>query len=360
MSSHTATIITGTGCCIPTERIPNSYFLDHEFYDQDGKKFERSTKEIIDKFQAITGIDERRYVSDDLNTSDIAYEASKDALESSNTDKESLDYIVVAHNFGDVQANNRRSDLVPSLAARIKHQLHIRNPQTVCYDLPFGCPGWLQGLIQTDYFIRSGDAKRALVVGAEILSRVSDPHDRDTMIYADGAGACVVEGVKSETPVGVLSHSARSDTYEHAHMLQMGKSYNPDFDGDDLFLKMQGHKLYEYALRKVPVVVRESIVKAGLTITDISKVFIHQANAKMDDAILRRLFKLFGDDPPPEWVMPMTISWLGNSSVATLPTLVDLIFKRKLDNHRLESGDIIAFASVGAGMNINSLIYKMP
>ena len=241
MSSPTATIIVGTGCCIPTERIPNSYFLDHEFYDQDGKKFERSTQEIIDKFQAITGIEERRYVSDDLNTSDIAYEAARNALESSNTDKESLDYIVVAHNFGDVRADNRRSDLVPSLAARIKHRLRIHNPQTVCYDLPFGCAGWLQGLIQTDYFIRSGDAKRALVIGAEILSRVSDPHDRDTMIYADGAGACVLEGVKSETPVGVLSHSSRSDTYEHARMLQMGQSYNPDFGGNELFLKMQGN-----------------------------------------------------------------------------------------------------------------------
>ncbi len=360
MSSHTATIIVGTGCCIPTERIPNSYFLDHEFFDENGKRFDRSTQEIIDKFQAITGIDERRYVSDDLTTSDIAYEASRDALESSNTDKESLDYIVVAHNFGDVQAGNRRSDLVPSIAARIKNRLRIRNPNTVCYDLPFGCPGWLQGLIQTDYFIRSGDAKRALIVGAEVLSRVSDPHDRDSMIYADGAGACVVEGVKNEAPVGILSHASRSDTFEHAHMLRMGPSYNPDFKGGDLFLKMQGHKLYQYALRTVPRVVRECVVKAGLSITDVSKVFIHQANAKMDEAILTRLFKLFGDNPAPEWVMPMTISWLGNSSVATLPTLVDLIFKKKLDNHHLESGETIAFASVGAGMNINALIYKMP
>ena len=360
MSSQTATIIVGTGSCIPTERIPNSYFLDHKFYDENGELFERPPAEIIEKFQAITGIDERRYVSDDLNTSDIAFDASRDALESSNTDKESLDYIVVAHNFGDVAVNNRRSDLVPSIAGRIKHKLRIRNPNTVCYDLPFGCPGWLQGLIQTDYFIRSGDAKRALVVGAEVLSRISDPHDRDSMIYADGAGACVVEGVKSEVPVGILAHAARSDTYEHAHMLQMGNSYNPDFEGNDLFLKMQGHKLYEYALRTVPRVVRDCVVKAGLTITDISKVLIHQANAKMDDAILKRLFKLFGDDPAPEWTMPMTISWLGNSSVATLPTLLDLIFKKKLNNHRLESGETVAFASVGAGMNVNALIYRMP
>jgi 3-oxoacyl-[acyl-carrier-protein] synthase-3 len=123
---------------------------------------------------------------------------------------------------------------------------------------------------------------------------------------------------------------------------------------------MQGHKLYEYALRFVPRVVRECITKAGLTIGDISKVLIHQANAKMDDAIIERTFKLFGTDPVPALTMPMTISWLGNSSVATLPTLLDLLLKDKLDDHRLDSGQKIVFASVGAGMNINAAVYCIP
>ena len=135
----------------------------------------------------------------------------------------------------------------------------------------------------------TGWPKRALVIGAETLSRVTDPHDRDTMIYADGAGACVLEGVESELPIGIMAHSSRSDTYQHAHLLRMDRSYNPAFNGSDLFLKMKGHKLYEYALRFVPRVVKECVTNAGLTLRDISKVLIHQANAKMDEAILDRI-----------------------------------------------------------------------
>jgi 3-oxoacyl-[acyl-carrier-protein] synthase-3 len=355
-----STVIVGTGSYIPEQTIPNSHFLNHTFYQKDGKRLDRPNEEIVAKFEAITGIRARQYVTDDLQTSDIAYLAARDALESSGIDPESLDYIIVAHNFGDVSAANRRTDLVPTLASRVKQRLGIRNPQTIAYDLPFGCPGWLQALIHADYFIRSGDVQRVLLIGAETLSRVSDPHDRDGMIYSDGAGACIVEGWMDRGPIGVLAHCARSDTYEHAQLLNMGPSYNPEFNGNDLFLKMQGHKLYEYALRTVPRVVKECIAKTGITIRDISKVLIHQANAKMDEAILDRIYRLFEVDPPHSSVMPMTISTLGNSSVATLPTLVDLLFKGKLPEHSLDSGQHLLFASVGAGMNVNTLVYRLP
>ena len=125
-------------------------------------------------------------------------------------------------------------------------------------------------------------------------------------------------------------------------------------------IKMDGHKLYEYALKTVPLVVKESLEKAGVPITEISKVLIHQANEKMDEAILKRLFKICGGGEFKSEIMPMTISWLGNSSVATVPTLLDLIQKGKMDDHKLESGAAIVFASVGAGMNINSVVYRMP
>ena len=322
------------------------------------ERFEVPRKEIIKKFEQITSITERRYVTDDLVTSDIAFYAATDAIESSGIDKETLDYIIVAHNFGDVKANTGRSDFVPSIAARVKQKLEIKNPGTVAYDLPFGCPGWLQGMIQSDYFIKSGDARRILVIGAEILSRVSDPHDRDSMIFSDGAGAAVVESTESSAPIGILSYSARSDT-DLTYMLHMGKSNKPNGMGDNLFLKMEGHKLYVYALRTVPGVVKASIDKAGLSLSDVNKVLLHQANAKMDEAILERLFKLYGEEKVAHHIMPMTISWLGNNSVATVPTLLDLLVKGKLDNHGLEKGDIVVFASVGAGMNINSLVYRV-
>ena len=353
-------IITGTGSYIPEKIIKNEDFLSREFYAPDGARIDRPKTDIIKKFEEITGIKERRYVTDDLNASDIAYLAAKDCLETSGTNKESLDYIIVAHNFGDVSAGNRKSDFVPTLASRVKHKLRIENPRTIAYDLSFGCPGWLQGMIQADYYLRSGDAQKILVIGAETLSRVSDPHDRDSMIYSDGAGATQLEAVQSDAPLGMLSRATRTDTFEHAFMLWMGRSYNPGYPGDDLLLKMNGHKLYEYALKTVPLVVKESIDKAGLGIEDISKVLIHQANEKMDEAILQRLFRLYGRKDAPKDIMPMTISWLGNSSVATLPTMLDLILKRKLGKIGLSRGEYFVLASVGAGMNINSVVYKMP
>jgi 3-oxoacyl-[acyl-carrier-protein] synthase-3 len=213
-------------------------------------------------------------------------------------------------------------------------------------------------MITADYYIRSGDAQKVMIIGAETLSRVSDPHDVDSMIYSDGAGATVLEA--SENGGGVLSHVTRSDTYDNAYLLTLGRSYRPERNGSELFVKMQGHDIYKYAVRTVPKVVKQSLDKAGLTLSDVTKVLIHQANQKMDEAILERLFRLYKIDDIPENIMPMTISWLGNSSVATLPTMLDLLQKGKLENHdRLQSGDIVVFASVGAGMNINSMIYQM-
>lgn len=353
-------VICGTGKYIPTEIIRNEDFLNHKFYDEKGEKFETDTREIVEKFVNITGIKERRYVTDDLVASDIGYFAAKDALESSGIDPESLDYIIFAHNFGDVPAHNRHTDLVPALASRVKHKLGIVNPRTVAYDLPFGCPGWVQGMIQANYFIKSGDASRALIIGADTLSRICDPHDRDSMIYADGAGATILEGVESETPTGILSHVTRSDTLEHAFELWMDKSYDPKYTGNEVYLKMYGRKLYNYALTNVPSTVKESIEKASLDIHDIKKILIHQANEKMDEAIITRLFRLYGLKTYPKELVPMTISWLGNSSVATVPTLLDIILKNEMEGQQLAAGDRIVFASVGAGLNINSIVYRFP
>jgi 3-oxoacyl-[acyl-carrier-protein] synthase-3 len=353
----TTSIITGTGSYIPAITVPNRQFLDNEFYDAEGNKIPKANEDIVNKLQEITCIRERRYVEDDLTTSDMAYLAAESAL--NGIDRESLDYIIVAQNLGDVKSENNTPDMVPTIASRVKHKLRIKNPYTVAYDIPFGCPGWLHGIITGDYYIKSGDAKKVMVIGAETLSRVSDPHDVDCMIYSDGAGATVIEA--SENGGGILSHVTRSDTYDNAYLLTLGKSYGPSRNGNELFVKMHGHDIYKYAVRTVPKVVKQSLDKAGLTLSDVKKVLIHQANQKMDEAILDRIFKLYGIDEIPGDIMPMTISWLGNSSVATLPTMLALLQKGKIENHdTLNSGDIVVFASVGAGMNINSMVYKMP
>ena len=351
-------VIVGTGSHIPSVVVPNDAFLHHEFRDAEHKKIAKSNEEILKQFEAITGIRERRYVPDDVVTSDIAYDAAEKALQSSGIDRETLDYIIVAHNFGDVKAGTTRSDLVPALAARVKSRLKIANPRTVAYDLVFGCPGWLQGVIQADFMIRTGEVKRAMIIGADTLSRISDPHDRDSLIYADGAGAVILEG--RDTNGGFLSHAARSDTIEHSKMLYMGHSFNQGAFLEALFLKMEGRKLYKYALNTVAVAVKEALERAGVELSDVKKVLIHQANGKMDEAILGALYKLYEAGDPPGDIMPMTISWLGNSSVATIPTLLDLINKGEMNGHELSAGDIIVFASVGAGMHINAAVYRVP
>ena len=351
-------MIIGTGSHIPSVAVPNDAFLNHEFHGPDQKPIAKSNAEILKQFESITGIRERRYVPKDVVTSDIAFDAAQKALQSSGIDRESLDYIILAHNFGDVRAGSMRSDLVPALAARVKNKLEIENPHCVAVDVIFGCPGWLQGVIWADSMIRAGDIRKAMIIGAETLSRISDPHDRDSLIYADGAGATIVEA--RNTKAGILSHAVRSDTLEHGTMLRMGHSYKEESFLEALFLKMEGRKLYKYALQTVAGAIKECLDRAKLDIRDVKKVLLHQANGKMDDAILSALYQLYGIDPPPEGVMPMTISWLGNSSVATIPTMLDLICHGQMREHAIASGDVIVFASVGAGMHINAVVYREP
>lgn len=359
--SRIYSVFTGTGSYVPARQVKNDAFLNNEFFESSGEKIETPNESIVQKFEEITTISERRYAEDHEVTSDLALIAAQRAIEAAGIEKEELDYIIFAHNFGETMEDNMRMDVVPSLASRLKQKLGIVNPSAVAYDILFGCPGWVQAVIQADYYIRSGDAKKVLVVGADILSRVADPHDRDSMIYADGAGAAIMEGRESDTPLGILGHNSRSDALDYVQMLRMGYSYNPELaKKKDYYLKMQGRRLYQYALENVPKTVKAGLDKLGLQITDIRKVLLHQANGKMDDAILQRLFKLYNIKEVPESIMPMTISWLGNSSVATVPTLLDLLTRQEMDGHDLQSGDIIILASVGAGMNINSIVYRIP
>ncbi|WP_162339443.1 3-oxoacyl-ACP synthase III family protein [Cyclobacterium salsum] len=355
-----SSIIKGSGSYLPAITVLNEDFLSREFYDANGERLAKPNSDIVATLQKITEIKERRYLEDHLMTSDMGYLAAKRALETSSIDGESLDYIIVAHNFGDIRSDNIRIDTCPTIAARVKHKLGIANPYTVAYDLPFGCPGWLQGVIQANYYLQSGDAKRVMVIGAENLSRISDPHDMDSMIFSDGAGAVILEASETPQKTGILSHLTRSDTLDHAHLLSMGPSYKPDYPEDTLFLKMNGRKLYEYAIKTVPPTLKACIDRSGVPLEKIKKVLIHQANAKMDHNILERLFQLYQQTEIPADLMPMSIQKFGNNSVATVPILYDLVAKGEMKNHRFVSGEYALFASVGAGMNINAMVYRHP
>ncbi len=356
--AQSSTIITGTGSYIPTEIVSNRDFTIRDFYAEDNSKIQTPPQEIVEKFRQITGIAERRYAKTDLNASDIATIAAQKAIEDSAVDPETLDQIILAHNFGNVVKHSIQSDAVPALACRVKHDLKIKNPRCIAYDVLFGCPGWVQGLIQADAFFKAGIAKKALVIGTETLSRVLDHFDRDSMIFSDGAGACVVE-YKSSDGQGILSHTAVTHAMDEAFLIYMGQSNFPGSDARIRYIKMKGRKVYEYAIKNVAEAMKECLDKASIDIHQLKKIFIHQANEKMDEAIVRNLYKLYGIREMPEGIMPMIIHWLGNSSVATVPTLYDLVRKGQIDQHQLQPGDIILFASVGAGMNINAICYRI-
>ncbi len=360
MMSIPNVIISGVGSCIPTRIIKNEDFLNTEFFQENGERFTDPNDVIIRKFEKITGIRERRYAEPGQKASDLGAIAAKNALENSSIEADALDYIIFAHNFGDMQKDNNRIDMMPSLAARVKGHLGITNASTTCYDIIFGCPGWVQGAIQATQMIRCGDAKHVMVIGGETLSQTVDPHDRDSMIFADGAGATIFSA-SDNSKGGYIAQCSRTDANDELCYLAMGPSYNESLnDHGGSYIKMKGRKIYEYALTNVADAMKCAIEKAGLGLEDINKILIHQANEKMDEAILHKLFKLYGTMGDSSKLMPMTIQTLGNSSVATIPTMLDMILKGKLEGHELNSGDHVIFASVGAGMHINAMVYQMP
>ncbi len=348
--------IIGIGSYIPQKEVKNTDFDKHVFLNEDGTPFGYPNEVVIKKFKGITGIENRRYAEDNHITSDLAFFAAEKAIANANIYKESLDYIIFAHNFGDVKCGTNQSDMIPSLATRVKHKLDIKNPKCVAYDILFGCPGWIEGVLQANAFIKSGMAKRVLVIGAETLSRVVDDHDRDSMIYSDGAGASILEA-SNDDETGLLSYESATFANDEANYLYFGKSYNPDLDPDIKYIKMYGRKIYEFALSQVPSAMKSCLDKSGIPIDEVKKILIHQANEKMDEAIIDRFYKLY-DKTAPKDIMPMSIHDLGNSSVATVPTLYDLLIQGKIENHEINKGDVVIFASVGAGMNVNAFVYR--
>jgi 3-oxoacyl-[acyl-carrier-protein] synthase-3 len=337
--------------------LSNEDFHDNVFYTADSIVIDRPPEVISKKFQEITGIRQRRWADDDLTASDLAYQAAVDAIADAKIDPESLDQIICAHNFGDIQHGTIQTDAVPSLASRVKHKLGIQDPTCVAYDILFGCPGWVQGVIQADAFFKAGMANRALVIGTETLSRVIDLHDRDSMLFSDGAGASILE-YAGNGDSGILSTAAASFATNEVDYLYMEKSYKPQSDPHVKYMKMKGRKVYEFALRHVPTAMKLCLDRADVHIKDLKKIFIHQANEKLDDAVVKRLYKLYGINEVPESIMPMSVHEWGNSSVATVPTLYDVVRKGLKEGHSLSEGDILLFASVGAGMNVNAICYR--
>ena len=350
--------IIGTGSVLPTVKKANSAFWSNTFFNKDHELMTKTNEAITAKFEEVAGIVERRVAEKGVNASDLGTQAALLAIEDAGIDPETLDYIIVAHNFGDVNHGTIQSDMLPNLAAKVKHNLGIKNSRCVAYDILFGCPSWVQAFIQAEYYLRSGDVNRVMVVGADTVSRMTDPHDIDGMLFADGGGAAILERIESpaDAPVGVLSHVTVSDCVNEADHLKMGDSLKPDIEGQ--YIRMYGKGVFRYAVSKVPVAMNECLEKAGLKLEDVNKFVMHQANMKMNKIIIKRLYELNGYQDYPEGMMPLVVHKLGNSSAATVPTVLDLIMKGAMHGQSIQKGDIVVLASVGAGMHANCIVYK--
>jgi 3-oxoacyl-[acyl-carrier-protein] synthase-3 len=349
-------IITGTGSVLPSLVVPNSHFEQSEFYDKSGHRAEKSSAEIVAKLEAITGIRERRYVPFDEDSIPLMTRAAQNALNDAQIDANRLSGIIVAHNAGNMLVGEKDFHPVPNLAACLKHELHCTNHECFAYDILFGCPGWLQAVIQAHQAILCGDAESVLVVGLEVASRLLDPHDVDSMILADGCGACVV--TRSETEDGILAYATFSHAEEDLGSIYLGKSNNPCLEGS-CFFHMNGREVYKYATHWVPKIIQKALNKANLDLREVDLFLFHQANAKMLEAIARNLGELY--QVPADFFdgkIPSTIEFLGNTSVATIPTMLDLVLKGQMEGFEIKKGQIAVMASVGAGMHCNSLVYR--
>ncbi len=349
--------ITGTGSVLPDLVVPNSEFESNDFYGRDGQKLGRSGAEIVAKLESISGIRERRYVPFEQDSIGLMTEASRLAIEGAGIQVGRLSSIIVAHNAGNMVPGTGAFHTVPNLAASLKHELGSVDHECPAYDILFGCPGWLQGVIQADQMIRLGEAEHVLVTGLEIASRLLDPHDPYSLLLADGCGACVVS--RSEIDGGgILSYSTFSHAMDDNRIIYLGPSLKPDVEGSCYF-HMNGREVYKYATEWVPKVITSAVEKAGIGISDVDVFLLHQANAKMLEAIGTRLAESCGVRVESiVGKVPLTIEFLGNTSVATIPTLLDLIRNDKLEGFSIHEGDVAVMASVGAGMHCNALVHR--
>ncbi|HVE86135.1 MAG TPA: beta-ketoacyl-ACP synthase III [Myxococcales bacterium] len=315
------TAIIGTGAYAP-EKVLTNFDLE--------KLVETSDQWIVER----TGIRERHLAADDEVTSDMALKASIRALEMASTRPEELDLVIVGTVTGDMP--------FPSCASFLQHKLGAK--KAMAFDVGAACAGSIFGLSVGDMYIRAGTARRVLVVGAELLSRITDWKDRNTcVLFGDAAGAMVL-GPSSDPQSGVIGHHLRTEgSLTDILMLKGGGSRYPMNEErlKQSFHKvfMNGREVYKFAVRALTEASRTVLEQNGLRPSQVDHVIAHQANLRIIDAILERL------EVPRErcW---LNIDRYGNTSSASLPTTLDEANRAG----RLKKGDLILMMAIGAGM----------
>lgn len=282
-----------------------------------------------------TGIKERRIVAENELTSDLAFNACKNALESGNIDPNSIDAIILATTTPD--------RTLPSTAAIVQEKLGITN-ECFCFDLQAVCSGFVYAITTANSLIKSGMAKRILVVGAESISRIVDWTDRNTCIlFGDGAGAVVLEATENANE-GILSTSLHCDG-KYLDLLKTESGVS--IDQKSGFIEMQGREVFKLAVNKMFESINDSLKKANLTLEDIDLLIPHQANKRILDSLAKKL-------GVSEDKVIITLDKQGNTSAASIPLAIDYANK----NGKLKKGDTFVIESLGGGLTWGSAVIK--
>jgi 3-oxoacyl-[acyl-carrier-protein] synthase-3 len=316
--------ITGTGGYLPEKTLTN----------QDLEKIVDTTDEWI---FSRTGIRKRHIAADDEFTCDLAEKAARNAIEMADLEASDIDLIVVATTTAD--------QVFPSTACLLQARLGIRGP--AAFDVQAVCTGFVYALGVADNFIRSGAAKRALVVGAETFSRILDWSDRNTcVLFGDGAGAVVIEA--SNEPGIISTHLHADGTY--VNLLQVPTGISRRYDDvlqSSAFVEMRGNEVFKVAVTTLGRIVDETLAANNMEKSDIDWLIPHQANIRIINATAKKL------QTPMDRVV-VTVDEHGNTSAASVPLALDVAVR----DGRIKRGETILMEAFGGGFTWGSVLAK--
>ncbi len=320
----------------------NSKIISIGSYTPDNIVTNKDLEETVDTTDewivSRTGIKQRPIADSSQATSDLAYEAAKIAIERANIDSSEIDLIIVATCTPDVAT--------PNVGTLIQKRLGLSN--FPAFSIEAACSGFIYALNIADKFIKSGESKCALVVGAETLSRITNWDDRNTcVLFADGAGAAVV---KPSNDKGII-FSELGANGEYAELLHVpfGTSRKPENPGeDDYYLQMSGNEVFKVAVKTLEEIAVDALKKCNIESKDVDWFIPHQANVRIIQAVAKRM-----NLPKEKVILSMDIH--GNTSAASIP----LAFDRAIQDGRIQKGDTILMQSFGAGFTWGSVLLEL-
>ncbi len=318
-------VVLGVGAALPARIMRNADF--------------EGIVETSDEWIAQrTGIRERRIAGEGETTASLGEAAARAALANAGIDAESIDLIVLA--------TSTPNNTFPATAVEIQERLGIRHG--FAFDVQAVCSGFVYALTTADLYLRGGQAKRALVIGAETFSRILDWTDRTTcVLFGDGAGALVLEAREeagSTDDRGILSTSLRSDG---SHKTKLYVDGGPSTTGTVGFLRMEGREVFKHAVGMITDVVEDAFAKAGLGVSDLSWFVPHQANKRIIDASAKKL----GVDPAK---VVVTVDRHGNTSAASVP----LALAEAAGDGRIRRGDLVMLEAMGGGFTWGAVLLR--